>query len=304
MCLTSLLVPACATDEGDAEDGEFDAATGKADSPVEGSADARKILALVNDPGVSDADFDNAIGLSARVAAGIVKHRDGADREPGTADDDLFDTLAELDAVPYLGPTAMRALLAYARRTPSTTLTFRLVAREWVDGPDQWFDVDLSTLNPELAEYGVSFPKTLTLGARDGAKFKKVLADIAVANDKLHREIEIDFTWDPSEYKGLCYTGGVTGVPAVVEGLRESMFSIYMGIQAERWGTRKIFHYSGAGGENEAEWIAAQEEQGNEDTMAVWKSFDTSSTSYLMMTDGGQQGDGTEFFAVLIRKCN
>jgi hypothetical protein len=29
-----------------------------------------------------------------------------------------------------------------------------------------------------------------------------------------------------------------------------------------------------------------------------------SSTAYLMMTDGGQQGDGTEFFAVLIPRCN
>jgi hypothetical protein len=82
------------------------------------------------------------------------------------------------------------------------------------------------------------------------------------------------------------------------------MFSIYMGVQGERFGTTKRFYFSGPGGDTEAEWIAAQNEQGNEDTMKVWTSYATSSTAYLMMTDGGQQGDGTEFFATLIKKCN
>jgi hypothetical protein len=304
LVLSSLLVPACASDTGDAEDGENDVATGKADSPIaEGTANARLVLGLVNDGGVSEAELDNDAGLSARVAAAIVKHRDGADREFGTPDDDLFDTLAELDAVPYLGPSAMSALLAYAKRTgSSTTLTIELVGREWHDGPDVWSDVKLDSLNSELAADGISFPTKLTLGPRDGAKFLKVQADIAKANQKLGREIELDHTWDPSEYAGLCYSGDVRGVARTVEGLRESMFSIYMGIQGERFGTTKRFFYSGAGGETEAEWIAAQNEE-NAETMAVWTSYSTSSSAYLMMTDGGQQGDGTEFFAVLIKKC-
>lgn len=306
MSLSSLLVSGCTSgDAGDAEDGENDAATGKADSIAEGSANARLILGLVNDGGVSDAELDNDGGLSARVADAIVRHRDGADREFGTADDNPFDTLAELDAIPYLGPAAMTALLAYAKRTgSSTTLTIELVAREWHDGPDVWGTVKLDSLNPELAADGISFPKKLTMGPRDGAKFLKLQADIAKANQKLGREIELDYTWDPSEYVGLCYTGDIRGVARTVEGLRESMFSIYMGIQGERWGTTKRFHYSGAGGETEAEWITAQKEQDNGDAMAVWTGFNTSSSAYLMMTDGGQQGDGTEFFAVLIKKCN
>jgi hypothetical protein len=306
LCLSSLLVPACASqDAGDAEDGLNDAATGKADSPIsEGGADARLVLGLVNDGGVSDAELDNEAGLSTRVAEAIVKYRDGADREFGTDDDKPFKTLAELDAIPYLGPAAMSALLAYAKHTgTATTLTIELVAREWHDGPDVWGTVKLSDLNTELAADHVSFPKTLTLGPRDGAKFLKVLHDIETANQKLGREIELDHTWDPSEYVGLCYTGDIRGVPRVVEGLRESMFSIYMGIQGERWGTTKRFHYNGAGeGSTEAAWIESQNEE-NADTMKVWTSFDTSSTSYLMMTDGGQQGDGTEFFATTIKKC-
>ena len=52
----------------------------------------------------------------------------------------------------------------------------------------------------------------------------------------------------------------------------------------------------------DAEWLDNQREE-NPETVAVWENFNTSSTDYLMMTDGGQQGDGTEFFAVRIKRC-
>lgn len=301
LLVASLLVSACAAnDQGDVEDGENDVATGKADSPAEGSDDARLILALVNDSGVDQPEFDNIIGLSSRVATGIVAHRDGADRTPGTADDDLFDSLTELDAIPYLGPKAMGTLLAYARKQPTTTLTFNMVAHaDW--GSDD--ALDLTTLNDQLAQYNISFPKSLTLGAREGARFNKVLADVEVANEKLGRHIDFDLKWNPGEYNGLCYTGDVAGVPDLVEGLRESVFSLYMGIQGQRWGTHKDFFYSAVEGDTEAEWIAGQNDQGNEDAMSVWTSYDTSSSSFLMMVDGGEEGDGTEFFAVTIPPC-
>jgi hypothetical protein len=299
----TLLAPACATDEGDPEDGENDSVTGKADLPGEGTVDALAILAVVNDTaGIDEADLDYAVALSARTARNIIAYRDGADREPGTADDNLFDTIAELDGIPYVGPVAMRRLLEFARTTPETTLTVQLVAQEWLDGPDMWATVDLASLNDEMAEYGISFPASLTIGARDGARFNKVVADIAVANDKLGREIELDHSWDPSDYVGLCYTGNVAAVPAVVEGLRGSMFSVYMGIQGERWQTHKVFHYSGGEGDNEAEWLRYQREE-HPEIVELWESYDTSSDTYLMMTDGGQQGDGTEFFGVRVPRC-
>jgi hypothetical protein len=301
LSLTSSLLAGCAAEpEGDIEDGEHDTATGKADSPfAEGSETAKQILALVNDPGISDYDLDEEAALSARVAKAIVAQRDGADREPVTADDNLFDTLAELDALPYVGPATMTALRDYARKISSkATLRIDLVAQEWVDGPDMWFTVKLDSLNSELAGDGISFGKQLVLGPRDGRKFLQVAADIKVANQKLHREIELEHTWDPSEYVNLCYSGDIKDIQKTVEGLRESMFSIYMGVQAERWGTTKKVHMG-----NEREWLDGQREE-NPQSVAAWERFDTSSSAYLMMTDGGQQGDGTEFFAVLIKRCN
>jgi phosphatidylserine/phosphatidylglycerophosphate/cardiolipin synthase-like enzyme len=98
------LVAGCAGDL-DVEDGASDGFGGKADGGIEeGSAEARGVLALVNDPDVDVEEIDVAAGLSKRAASGIIAARP-------------FDTLAELDKVPYVGPKALSQLLEYARET-------------------------------------------------------------------------------------------------------------------------------------------------------------------------------------------
>ncbi len=108
-------LPACVDEE--AEDGENDAfANGKADGGIdEGSPEALGVLALVNDAAMTAAKLKADAHVTARVAGNIVKHRDGADGMAGTTDDDKYDSLAELDAVPYVGPTTLGALLEAAR---------------------------------------------------------------------------------------------------------------------------------------------------------------------------------------------
>ncbi|MCA9622102.1 MAG: hypothetical protein KC731_23925, partial [Myxococcales bacterium] len=58
--------------------------------------------------------LDDEVGLDKRAAENIIAHRDGADALPETSDDDLFESIAELDAVPYVGDTALALLAAYA----------------------------------------------------------------------------------------------------------------------------------------------------------------------------------------------
>lgn len=72
------------------------------------------VLALVNDisVGVEELDIDGALNASA--ARNIIAHRDGVDKIAGTEDDDLFDDIAELDAVSRVGPSALADLLEYA----------------------------------------------------------------------------------------------------------------------------------------------------------------------------------------------
>jgi hypothetical protein len=75
------------------------------------------VLALVNEAPFDRLDKpeeEDGVGLDRRAARNIVDHRMGPDGVDGTDDDDPFDDLSELDAVPYVGPSALDRLFRYA----------------------------------------------------------------------------------------------------------------------------------------------------------------------------------------------
>lgn len=76
------------------------------------AAERQALLALANTASIATLDDDAAI--DRRAAENIIAHRLGPDAAPGTADDDPFDDLDELDAVTYVGVTTLDKLLAYA----------------------------------------------------------------------------------------------------------------------------------------------------------------------------------------------
>lgn len=76
-------------------------------------AEKDAVLEVVNTASVEELDVDAA--LDKRAAENIVLHRDGPDALLGTADDDPFDSLGELDAVPHVGPATITRLVAYAQ---------------------------------------------------------------------------------------------------------------------------------------------------------------------------------------------
>ena len=69
-----------------------------------------KALAWLNSASTTVAVIDALSGVSSTAAKNIVAHRDGADAVFGTADDDLFDDLAELDRVAYVGPATIERI--------------------------------------------------------------------------------------------------------------------------------------------------------------------------------------------------
>jgi len=71
-------------------------------------------LTFVNHPSTTFKVLDVDVGLDSRAARNIIAHRDGPDGVYGTADDNPFDTIQELDDVPYVGSSALSALKAYA----------------------------------------------------------------------------------------------------------------------------------------------------------------------------------------------
>src|SRR5262245_27083914 len=94
LLVTSLLATACAADTP--EDRENDVFTsGKADGYELTEAEALAVMKLAGKP---EAKLREA-GVASRAAANIAKYVAGKDGRRGTADDQTFDSLAELDAI-------------------------------------------------------------------------------------------------------------------------------------------------------------------------------------------------------------
>jgi len=113
--LILILLTACAAN-GDTGDGADDAflSAGKSDSNItDGSPEALGVLRVANE--LSRAQLDDDVGLTSTAAKSIDAYRLGPDATANTADDRTFHTLAELDAVKYVGPVAFQHLLAYAQ---------------------------------------------------------------------------------------------------------------------------------------------------------------------------------------------
>ncbi|MEW5743264.1 MAG: hypothetical protein AB1938_30425 [Myxococcota bacterium] len=81
---------------------------------VEAELTVTAILAFLNGPEATVELLDGEVGLDARAAKNIVAHVRGPDGTLGTADDDLLQSVAELDAIAYVGDAAIAAIDRYA----------------------------------------------------------------------------------------------------------------------------------------------------------------------------------------------
>ena len=90
---------------------------------AEGSVEAFGVLGLLNDRSTTQALLDDAVGLDVRAARSLTAHRNGPDGAFGTADDNTFDTIAEVDDQYYVGDSALSDLLSYA------------ASEGWIPGP-------------------------------------------------------------------------------------------------------------------------------------------------------------------------
>lgn len=82
---------------------------GKADGSDYGACELGAVVDWLNEgPSV---DTLKEAGVHTRAARNLVAHRDGEDGVFGTADDDLFDDIREVDDVSWVGPVALRQLV-------------------------------------------------------------------------------------------------------------------------------------------------------------------------------------------------
>ena len=110
--LVSTLGIGCADRDPAALEGLGISADGK--SIDEGSPEAVGLLDFLNDPGTTLTVLDDHVPLDRRAAGNLMAHRNGGDATFGTSDDDLFGSVAEVDAVRWVGPKSLERMVAYA----------------------------------------------------------------------------------------------------------------------------------------------------------------------------------------------
>lgn len=76
------------------------------------------VVQFVNSPSTTLEVLDVDVALDSRAAEHIIRHRNGADGIYPSTDDNRFDSLEELDGVPYVGESALRALRDWAVAHP------------------------------------------------------------------------------------------------------------------------------------------------------------------------------------------
>ncbi len=169
MMAFSLIFTACATESS--PDGEFDefASAEKADA-LWAECETRQVLAWLNDPTTSAQTLKDS-GVHTRASNNIIKYRNGTDEVAGTDDDQLFDTLKELDDVSWVGKVAFAALLeAVKHRCQTESQAFAYFAPTGYDESYVKRVVDLikaTDTSIDVAMY--SFRETVVLNALEDA---------------------------------------------------------------------------------------------------------------------------------------
>ena len=89
-------------------------AQSKSASESDGTPEGVGILAFLNDPSTTVHVLDFDVPLDHRSATGLAEYRLGKDGLWGTGDDNVFDSVAEVDSVHWVGPRALERLSRYA----------------------------------------------------------------------------------------------------------------------------------------------------------------------------------------------
>lgn len=107
----SATLASCVADQADGEDGIDDngVTAGKADGSTFSACELKAVVTMIN--GGASLEVIRNTGVAKRSATRIVQARDGGDKTFGTADDKLFADIQAIDAVPYVGPATIKALV-------------------------------------------------------------------------------------------------------------------------------------------------------------------------------------------------
>ena len=86
-------------------------------SSWEGTPEGVGLVEFINDEATTFEVLDITVGLDRRAAGNLIAHRDGGDRAWGTTDDDIYNTVDEIDAVRFVGPRTIDRMVGFAAKS-------------------------------------------------------------------------------------------------------------------------------------------------------------------------------------------
>lgn len=245
----------------------------KSDSPATGARVSELVLELVNTATFEVLDDD--VPLNRRAVVGIVEHRDGLDATLGTADDDIFDSLQELDDVPFVGPVAFQRLVDYAVAHAPLRAALQVPL---IDESDKHL---LSDHNTELLAAGfATAPDSVTLSdTTDAGAYEDLLLELEKGLDAIGVSAFPLSVSQPAAYLGgpldLCFTGLATDIPELMEdSLRDVVFSDELFVIAWKFGN------------DERITDAARDFSMDDPALfpPTWNNYDQTSDDFLVLT--------------------
>ncbi|MBT8492991.1 MAG: hypothetical protein KJO07_08025, partial [Deltaproteobacteria bacterium] len=152
--------------DGDSKNDSFGGSQAKADGKYS-ECQLAEVLKFVNE---SETTRSKLRGLDIRPEAvdGIVEHRNGPDGDLGTGDDDIYDSLEELDAVDFVGPVTLDRLVAPILERCEIDLETR---------PFITADTFAGTTGGGFTRDEVELEATMTVTGTTGAMLREILTD-------------------------------------------------------------------------------------------------------------------------------
>lgn len=82
-------------------------------SPWDGTPEGMALIDFLNNRQTTEEILDIDIGLDRRAAGNLIVHRNGGDGYYGTSDDDLYESIAEVDRVRWVGPRTIEKMIHF-----------------------------------------------------------------------------------------------------------------------------------------------------------------------------------------------
>jgi len=86
-------------------------------SSWDGTPQGIAALDFLNHESTTKELLDDVVALDRRAAGNLIAHRDGGDRIYPSSDDDIFNSIDEVDSVRWVGPSAIGKIIDYAELT-------------------------------------------------------------------------------------------------------------------------------------------------------------------------------------------